>query len=511
MEQQFFISDITYHFNLRTPKGTRPTPVYLVVRFQGKQFKFTANCKVLPQHWSARQEQAFVSPDLSTLDNSNNRIVNNKILQIKLGLLRVLKYLSAKPSELVDFIDLLKVELIKQGEKRMRRENAISWLSNDLDKDPMKQSSKRIYQHSIDEFERFCKSIGKTPLQWSDINYKLIMSFQDWLMDSGKLNDRTCGETISRLITRLKKAEKQDKIDIQTAKIHRYTKPTIKCKEEDNTFALSEAEIEALCDLKLRGKEAQVRDLFVFQIWCGQRFSDLMRINEGIIDKEARTITIIQQKKSKKVVIPIFPITQRILERYNWVLPTFCENEYNKTLKELALKANLTREHYVSRQVKGEVISEKRKIYEDIASHCARRTFITLMVFKNLLDREEIMKISGHSTDSAFRRYIKLDGDDVARKALSLLDERVGKGSKQGEYDQLKESVRREIELESENEKLSAVIQSNHSAMCVESLIAKTEADKYEELVEAVKGGFGKEYLDAMSDMDDVATRSHCQ
>ena len=91
-------------------------------------------------------------------------------------------------------------------------------------------------------------------------------------------------------------------------------------QSQNNTFALTEAEITALYRLKLTGDLEKVRDVFVFQLWSGQRFSDLPNLNKGIIDRENKKIKIIQEKETESVTIPILPIALEILNKYDWNL-----------------------------------------------------------------------------------------------------------------------------------------------------------------------------------------------
>lgn len=425
MEQQIFIREMVAHFNLREPKSDKPTPIYMVIRIGKKQLKFPIGCKIYPDQWNKKTERAFVSPHLTKLDNQNNFIVNTKISHFLFVFNQFLQYICNRPINFNDMEREIK-EKINKGKKMRttKKENAIKWLFNDLEKAPMKAGSKANYEQQLKDFETFCKETNKIPLQWEEITYNLLTEYEDWLMShkvrNKKRDDRTVGDKISKLITRLKQAEKSGVIDLYKSRIYLYEKPKVSYQSHNNTFALDESEISALYRLKLTGDKEKIRDVFVFQLWSGQRFSDLPNLNKGIIDRENKKIKIIQEKETEPVTIPILPIAFEILNKYDWNLPLFSKERTNEILKEVAQMARLTREHYVTHQHRGDVKSERRMICDDLATHCARRTFITLMMKKKYLSKEEIKAISGHRTDSAFNRYIKLDKDEVADEALRI-------------------------------------------------------------------------------------------
>lgn len=47
MNEQFFMNEMSCNFNLRQPKGEKPTNIYLVVRLNRKQVKLTTGVKYI--------------------------------------------------------------------------------------------------------------------------------------------------------------------------------------------------------------------------------------------------------------------------------------------------------------------------------------------------------------------------------------------------------------------------------------------------------------------------------
>ena len=81
MDEQIFL-DFKLNFNLCSSKLDRPTLVYAVVYFRGKQYKISTGVKVYPNQWNKRKQIAMVSTGFTKLDNRNNSIVNSKLQEI---------------------------------------------------------------------------------------------------------------------------------------------------------------------------------------------------------------------------------------------------------------------------------------------------------------------------------------------------------------------------------------------------------------------------------------------
>ena len=112
MKQQF-VREIRGHFNLRKPKGGKPTDVFFVVCLNGKQYKLSSGMKVYPDQWDSKMQQAIESNQLSRLDNRNNKMVNEKINSIRCSFMDFLKYLCTAETETVDIGELLKLFIYK--------------------------------------------------------------------------------------------------------------------------------------------------------------------------------------------------------------------------------------------------------------------------------------------------------------------------------------------------------------------------------------------------------------
>ena len=157
----------------------------------------------------------------------------------------------------------------------------------------------------------------------------------------------------------------------------------------------------------------KVRDIFLFQCYCGARVSDLMKLTANNLHGEIlRYVPMKTAKESMKTVeIPLNKKAIEILSRYNdpegYLLPRMSDVEINRTLKTVFEIAELDR--LVERlNPKTETI-EFVPLHEVATTHLARRTFAGLMYAAGEKD-DVIASMTGHSENSkAFTRYRAVD------------------------------------------------------------------------------------------------------
>jgi integrase len=115
-------------------------------------------------------------------------------------------------------------------------------------------------------------------------------------------------------------------------------------------------------------------------------------------------------------MVPIHPTTKAIFEKYDFNFPKPISNQkFNEYLKDICKLARIDAAHTKKRTIGGIETDETAPKYEFISSHTARRSFAT-----NLYNADfptlDIMKITGHKTEKAFMRYIKITKKDAAQK-----------------------------------------------------------------------------------------------
>ncbi len=202
-------------------------------------------------------------------------------------------------------------------------------------------------------------------------------------------------------------------------------------EEPSNNIYLEEDELKELEELDLSNnlRLDKIRDQFLLMCWSGVRISDLTSFCD--IDKDGVDVVIIVNKKTgKEAVIPLFPQSKKIFEKYNNEVPRISDQKINKGLKEIGVMIKgLNRKIQISYNRGGEQIKEMVPRYSLLSNHCGRRTLINTLV--NLrFDYKDIMVISSHATIKTFETYVKKNKVGVVKNMLKQYNEQLSNQSK---------------------------------------------------------------------------------
>jgi integrase len=192
-------------------------------------------------------------------------------------------------------------------------------------------------------------------------------------------------------------------------------------EEHSESIYLSEDEIKELYDLDLAKSERlnKVRDLFIIGCYTGLRFSDLSQLRPENINELGNMVKIRTQKTDEVVIIPLNSYIKKILTKYGGNPPEAYSNQkMNEYLKDLGKEAKI-KENIIVTATKGGIRqSETFKKWQLITTHTARRSFAT-NAYLNNVPTISIMKITGHRTEKAFLKYIRISQEDNANKLLN--------------------------------------------------------------------------------------------
>lgn len=418
MEKQIFATEITMHFNLRNNKIGKPSSIYMVIRNQGVQYKIPTHLKVMKEHW--KNEKAMISSALSELDNKNNRIVNKKLLECKINYLSLLDEMGENPDK--PFKEILSSNF-DMRKKKIERETAIAAMTQAiLNDNNLKESSKKQYYIIRDKFREFDKELCIDELNFNHANdfIKFLREIKTTDKITGEyspLEDRVVKEYFSKFCTILGKIE-QTHPNLDFSKITKLKKTIKKDNNvQEDCVALTKSEFDIISNFHFEDETLdKVRDIFCFQCHTGQRISDILALcGKNLKEKinEKNNLTIIQKKTGTKVEIPLLDDALKILEKYNYVLPSIHEKTINSKLKVIGEKCGFNDVITRGKKRGGQQYNNETEKYKLLTSHSARRTFVTLALL-NGIEVPIIMKITGHKTMQAFESYIKLCNDETA-------------------------------------------------------------------------------------------------
>lgn len=404
-------------FLLRDPKAVKATPINCVARFKNQRINIGTGKRVTPAHWDFKKERVKNVVAATDKDAVNNTLAT---IQAIADNLRDTDNLTV--DTLKNQIDayLHPVEE-KAAEPAEPPKNALfAFIEDFIEKAPTRiniDSGQHIHHRTIQKYNttlRVLKEFAekrKRPVDFDTIDLEFYADFTAYLTKKEKLAMNSVGKYIQTLKVFLNEATAQK---VNTKLDYKATRFKV-LKEDADSIYLTEQELQMLftLDLSKNPKLDRVRDLFLVGCYTGLRFSDFTEIRAEYI--KDGFIRMEQFKTQGRVVIPCHPVVSAILTKHNNQLPRSISNQkMNDYLKELCQLAGIT-----SKETKGITKAGKRQIqthekWELVSTHTGRRSFATNMYLMGI-PTLTIMKITGHRTEKAFMKYIKVSEDQHAQ------------------------------------------------------------------------------------------------
>lgn len=274
-------------------------------------------------------------------------------------------------------------------------------------------NTKKQYVTTEKHLIAFAKHQKKNDYQFSEINEQFYTDFVDYLTNKKYTVKTKRGEEINEIhrytLNSVGKYIRALKVMIASAK-HPDADTTsfyVFNEDVDNVY-LNETELQQLKDFDFSDVPhlERVRDWFLLLAWTGSRYSDLDKIEKSKIKNGL--ITYRQKKTNTLVTIPMHPVVNDILQKYNFDMPELISNQkFNDYIKEACKAAKIDDVESITRTVGGKLITETMPKFELVSSHTCRRSFCTNMYLRGL-DTMMIRSISGHKTEKSFLKYIKV-------------------------------------------------------------------------------------------------------
>ena len=260
-------------------------------------------------------------------------------------------------------------------------------------------------------------SNGKSYLL-KDVNEQFA---KDWSTYCKKLNyaNTTTNKEFSyikTICTHAKTKGKEVSLELDKLKLNLKESPSPK-------VYLSFDELKQIEDLKeLPDNLENSRDWLLISCYTGQRVSDFMRFNKGMLRTDGiKTFLDVKQVKTNKVVsIPILPVVIEILNKRDGDFPkSISAQKYNDYIKKVGKLAGL------NEIVEGGVRNNNRVKVDSypkwklITSHIGRRSLATN--FYGKIPTTYLKNITGHGTEQMLLAYIGKTSKDTASDSYDLM------------------------------------------------------------------------------------------
>jgi integrase len=392
-------------FFLRKQGKSDPVIVMQVfdARFEGRKFMYSTGHHIDPGKWDKKRERARDS-------KSMNDFLEHLVSQVKAFMdqrlqSKTLTRKSLKEHLINSLRDDQEFQLTGEvNEIWSTWEEIINTTRTSTGKaiTPLTKQQKKQTLKTVKAFVK-AKSY---PLSFNNIDLKFYHKFDLYLIDQGMAGN-TRGKHFKEIKSILREAAERD-IPVNPSYLKKAWKVI---KEDSESVFLDIIEIRKIFDCKkVLPQDIPHRDIFVMACFVGARHSDWPKINpENEVIENGKSILRYRQMKTGVIVhVPIHSAVKAIWSKYNKMPRVITNQKFNDALKRIAKAAKL-----------GTCIINGQEVEKAdyVTTHTARRSFATNAYLSKSLDVHQIMRCTGHKTESSFLKYLKLDGRDYAAMA----------------------------------------------------------------------------------------------
>ncbi len=367
------ISEMEYYLKYNAKKRVnkrRRAAVYIIAYGEGSRQYYKTDVEIMPQEWNDKRKEVKASAPNSELKNKHLRELLNTL----------------ETAQLNNFVGGA-FDAIKSGD------NCLFSLIDDVTRNK-KKSTAYGYENLKYHLNNYMKGVDL-----KDINFDFLCKFETYLR-SKHLKQNSIFAILKNL-----RAVFNQAINLGAVKLDKYPFRAYHLKQEQTERAyLTSEEIKRLEDLNgLKDSEEFTKDAFLFAVYTGLRYSDVIRVNNDNISIMQRT-TYLNIKMQKTNILINLPISEtfngkalKILDKYKTTNGNYFDRytlpSVNKRLKDLAKKADIN------------------KI---VSFHTARHTTATYMLNAGV-PIEIVQKYLGHKNISTTMIYAKMLNTTMTR------------------------------------------------------------------------------------------------
>ena len=382
---------ITLHFYAKSTKANSNglLPIYVRLTVDGKRLEFSTKKFVEKSKWSSELAKMKGTTDEARSINSYLDLMKSKVLDAQMELLHRNETLS---------IENFKNKLLGT-EERQRMLVPIFQDHNNKIKELVGK------EYASGTLERYTTSLKHTIefMQWkynisdidiTKIDHAFISDYEFWLRSVRNCANNTAVKYIKNFNKIIKICLANDWLDKNP-----FANYKSKVKEVERVY-LSEEEVQAIIEKEFKTERLSlVRDIFLFSCFTGLAYIDVKNLTKSHIsfgiDGEQWIFTH-RQKTESASKIPILPMTQMIIDKYenhpqsnnqDKLLPILSNQKMNAYLKEIAAVCEIEKE---------------------LTFHIARHTFATTVTLTNGVPIESVSKMLGHKNLRTTQHYAKV-------------------------------------------------------------------------------------------------------
>lgn len=391
-------------------------PIYTRITINGKRIELSTNRFVEISKWSTEAGKMKGTTEEARSINSYLDLMKSKVLDAQMELIHRNQTLS---------IENFKSKLLGT-EERQRMLVPIFKDHNNKIKELVGK------EYAPGTLERYTTSLKHTIefMQWkynvsdidiTKIDHAFITDYEFWLRSVRNCANNTAVKYIKNFNKIIKLCLANDWLEKNP-----FANYKSKVKEVERVY-LTENEIQSIIEKDFKTERLSVvRDIFLFSCFTGLAYIDVKNLTKSHIsfgiDGEKWIFTH-RQKTESASKIPILPVTQMIIEKYE--NHPQCNNEY----KLLPILSNQKMNAYLKE------IAGVCEIEKELTFHIARHTFATTVTLTNGVPIESVSKMLGHKNLRTTQHYAKVldrkvsEDMKILKDKFSILDNNILKKS----------------------------------------------------------------------------------
>lgn len=380
----------------KTSTKEKSAIIQVEILYERKKKYISTGVKVYKDEWSDkahvinRNDSDIMNNRIDTfkkqIDEYINELVKNRRAFDWDAFSRFLSYRNNSSMSFINYVD-----------KRIEERNDI--------RESTKRSHRKLV-NSLDEFGRI--------IDFDDLTRANIADYYDWLLGRDipkfdkdgnectvKMSQASAWSYMKVLRTYIHDAMRHDLIERDPS-----IGIKVKRRETGDIRWLTNKEVDMIEKAKMpSGSLSRVRDLFIFMCYSGLAYADTMDFKQDKIEEEddMRFIRGRRIKTGEEYIVLMLPQVEKILEKYEYKLPHYTNQQLNKRLKELAKAAGIDK---------------------PISCHWARHT-AAMMFLNNGIRLETVARILGHgSTRITQAIYASIMKKTVGNEMKGLIEEK---------------------------------------------------------------------------------------
>ncbi|AXP82728.1 site-specific tyrosine recombinase XerC [Mariniflexile rhizosphaerae] len=378
-------------------------PIYTRITIDGKRIELSTNRFVEISKWSTEASKMKGTSEEARSINNHLDLLKNQIRDAQMELIhrKVSITTESLKSKLlgIDERARMLVPIFQDHNNKIKELVGKEYAPGTLER------YTTSLKHTI-EFMQWKYNVSDIDI--TKIDHAFITDYEFWLRSVRNCANNTAVKYIKNFSKIIKICLANDWLDKNP-----FANYKSKVKEVERVY-LTEAEIQSIIEKDFKTERLSlVRDIFLFSCFTGLAYIDVKNLTKSHIsygiDGEKWIFTH-RQKTESASKIPILPVTQMIIDKYenypqcineDKLLPILSNQKMNAYLKEIAGVCEIEKE---------------------LTFHIARHTFATTVTLTNGVPIESVSKMLGHKNLRTTQHYAKVLDRKVSEDMQILKD-----------------------------------------------------------------------------------------